>query len=153
MGAGDAYIVTPQASRRAQLAYIPPAEIAHYCVSQPQLEAWPEFDAEAIGRLPDDPPRWNYAGGELAASLVNAVQDGGRPALVKLLDESGLGRPGVTRASRLLGLGRDMRAWLESRAWCLSVHQPATHGQNPYFATETGKVVSVPGNWTDRQEN
>jgi len=152
MGQGDAYIVTPQASRRAQLAYIPPAEIAHYCASQPRLDAWPEFDAEAIGRLPDDPPRWNYSGGELAASLVNAVQEGGRPALVNLLEESGLGRPGVTRARRLLDLGRDMRAWLDEHNCCLSVHQSAAHGEKPYFVTETGKVVSVQSKWTDRQE-
>jgi len=145
MSQGDAYIVTPYASRRAQLAYIPPGDIARFCQSPaPLLATWPEFDAEAINRLPDDAPKWTYNGDELAVSLVNAVQDGGRPALVKLLDESGLARPGVTRARRLLELGRDMRHWLTQHDWCLSVQEPATHRPTPYVITKTGMVVSAP---------
>ncbi len=153
MGQGDAYIVTPSASRRAQLAYIPPAELGQFCTAPgPELATWPEFDAEAIDRMPDDAPKWNYSGPEIGAALANAADDGGRPALVKLLDEAGLGRPGVTRAIRLLNLGRDAHAWLVERGWCLSVQDQPTCSEKPYIVTEAGKVVSVQSKWTDRQD-
>lgn len=153
MSGGDAYILTPLACRRAQLAYIPPSRLAGYCTAQPRLDVWPEFDAEAVQRMPDDAPRWNYSGDEMGAGLLNAAQDGGRPALVNLMGKCGMKRPGVSRAARLLALGREMRAWLEEHGACLSVRQESTDGAAGYIVADSGKIVSVPSKWTDRQED
>jgi len=147
MGQGDAYIVTPQASRRTQLAYIPPREIEHFCQSPaPLLETWPEFDAEAINRLPNDSPRWTYNGDELAVALVTVSKSdkAGRGALRDELESAGLGRPGSERAARLLELGRDMRTWLVVNDFSLPACQKETHPAG-YEIAENGKVVSVPG--------
>lgn len=152
LGAGDSYIVTPNATRRAQLAYIPKADLEKMNTSQTTMEAWPEPDPEAAGTLTEDSARWEYSGPELAVSLVNAHEGKGRPALVKALESIGLGRPGVERAIRLLGLGRDAHDWLIDNRWCLSVCQQDTHSKG-YKVMENGKVVSVPSRQTDRQGN
>jgi hypothetical protein len=96
LGRGDSYAVAPGAVHRVQCAYLDAEPVA----GEPDLSEWPECDAE----LPGAP---GYSGAELAVSLVNAHQDGGRPALVKALEAAGLGKPGAERAIRLLRLGRD----------------------------------------------
>ena len=133
LGAGDSYIVTPSATHRAQLAYIPAGDLERMNTGMPDLTAWPEADPEAAGTLPAcvESPRWDYSGAELAVALVNANKGKGRPSLVKAIEAAGLGKPGVEKATRLLGLGRDMRAWLDENAWCLSVCQDGTHDSAP----------------------
>jgi hypothetical protein len=150
LGAGDSFIVTPNATRRAQLAYIPMPDLEAMNTSKPALSEWPEADPEAAGTLSEDAPRYQYDGDELAVSLVTAHENKGRPALVKALESAGLGRPGVEKAMRLLGLGRDMHTWLVVNDWCLSVCQRDTQPAG-YEIAENGKVVSIPRNQTDRQ--
>lgn len=145
LGAGDSFIVTPSATRRAQLAYIPPADLEKMNTSQPAMSEWPEVDAEAAGTLSEDTPRWEYSGAELAVSLVNAHEGKGRPALIKMLESFGLGRPGKERAVRLMGLGRDAHDWLTNNGYWLAGWQDDTHPVAGYVA-QNGRVVSVPGN-------
>jgi hypothetical protein len=76
---------------------------------------WPEYQPESIGR--DIPAGWSYTGEELAVSIVAAVEDEGRPALVNRLLANGLRRPGSGRASRLLRLGRDANAGLQKQGY------------------------------------
>ncbi len=140
LGAGDSYIVTPNATRRAQLAYIPPADLEKMNASQPTLSEWPDVDPEAAGTLPtEDTARWEYTGPELAVSLVNAHEGKGRPALIKALESFGLGRPGNVRAARLLDLGREANGWMNDHGWtltddCLPAYQTGTHTTEPIDA-------------------
>jgi FtsK/SpoIIIE family len=144
LGAGDSYIVTPSATRRAQLAYIPPADLEKMNTSQPTMTTWPEPDPEAAGSLPaEDAARWEYSGPELAVSLVNAHEGKGRPALIKALEAAQMGRPGKERAVRLLGLGRDAYEWLTDNGYWLAGCQEDTHAIAGYVA-QNGCVVSAP---------
>ncbi len=121
LGAGDCYCLTPSATHRAQLAYIPQAELEAMNTGKPELDAWPDFDPKAAGTLPDeDTARWEYSGEELAVALVQAHLGNGRPLLVKALDAAGLGKPGSVRAARLLDLGRSAHNWLVTNDWQLS---------------------------------
>lgn len=154
LGAGDCYCVTPSACHRAQLAYVPAAELEKMSARDPVLSAWPEADAEAGGTLPDtDAPRWEYGGDELAIALVAVSESAkaGRGALRDRLEGEGLGRPGSDRADRLLALARDMRSWLVVNDYCLPARQGNTHAAG-YKVSGNGKVVSVPGNQAGRQE-
>ena len=116
LGAGDAYAVVPGATHRLQVAYVTRRELDSVLTNTPALEAWPTFQAEQIERAANVA---HYSGAELAVSLVNAHQDGGRPALVKALEAADLGRPGAVRADRLLRLGREQRDALHGAGWSL----------------------------------
>ncbi len=153
LGAGDSYLVTPGATRRAQLAYIPVADLERMSTGQPAMIAWPDVDLEAAGTLPqEDTARWEYSGPELAVSLVNAHEGSGRPALIKLLESFGLGRPGKDRAVRLLGLGREAHNWLTDNGYWLAGWQVNTHPPAGYVP-QNGRVVSVPGSQPASQGN
>ncbi len=120
-GAGDAYIVTPNAVHRTQLCYIPRAELPKYSTGQPQMAAWPEYDPQAAGSLRNEKTTgWQYSGSELAVSIVAAHRDHGRPALIKALETHGLPKPGNDRATRLLHLGREAYQWLADHEWQLT---------------------------------
>jgi hypothetical protein len=118
LGAGDAYAIVPGGVHRAQLAYLPPDELALVEAGPAALDAWPEYDPEAGGTLPAGGGR-EVSGAEVAVSLVQAHLGSGRPSLVRALDNAGLGRPGSDRADWLLGLGREARAWLAENDWTL----------------------------------
>jgi DNA segregation ATPase FtsK/SpoIIIE-like protein len=118
LGAGDAYAVVPGAVQRLQIAFLTRTELDRLQTGVPELVAWPEFSAESIGQMPVGNVAI-YSGAELAVSLINARDDGGRPALVKALESSGLGKPGNVRADRLLRLGRDQLTALRSDGWSL----------------------------------
>jgi hypothetical protein len=153
MGAGDAYIVTPSACHRAQLAYVRPEDLEGLGDGEPELAEWPEFDAEAAGTLPvEDAPRWEYGGDELAVALVTVSKSdkAGRGALRAAMDEAGLGRPGSERADRLLGLGREMRTWLVVNDYCLPACQEDAHTVAGYESME-GRVISSRGRQAGRQ--
>ncbi len=121
LGAGDSYCLTPSATHRAQLVYIPQTELDKMGTGNPTLDAWPEFDPEAAGTLlAEDTVRWEYSGAELAVALVQAHLGSGRPTLLKALETAGLGKPGKDRAVRLLQLGRDANSWLAENGWQLS---------------------------------
>jgi hypothetical protein len=123
LGAGDAYAIVPGAVHRVQLAYIPPADLEQMNTDQPEMNAWPEFDPEAAGTLPDreDGVGWQYTGAELGMAVVQAHLGSGRPTLVRALENAGLGKPGAERAIRLQKLGREAYAWLVENEWRLCV--------------------------------
>lgn len=129
LGAGDAYAVVPGQIERVQIAYRPRAELDAMLNFQPRLSEWPDFEPEQIAQSPNVA---TYSGEELGVSLVNAFEDRGRPALIDALDAAGLGRPGVSRAVRLLKLGRAQRDWLQDAEWCLSDLSVYTNGVKPY---------------------
>lgn len=119
LGSGDAYAVVPNAVQRAQLAYISEADLRRtILVGDSEMAAWPDEDAEAAGSLPDVQQQFNPD--EIAISVVNAMYNGGRPALVKHLENSGIMKPGSGRAERLLVFGREVYEKLISDGYELS---------------------------------
>lgn len=118
LGAGDAYAVTPGAVQRLQMAYIPEKQLP--TDGQPMLEAWPEFDAEAAGTLPEDHGGGFEVSGVEAAVAIHAANLGkGRPALQRMLQEATGSKPGGSRSERLLTLGREGWAWLQDQGLML----------------------------------
>jgi hypothetical protein len=119
LGAGDSYAIVPGACHRAQLAYIPPAELERMDTVQPAMTTWPDFDPEAAGTLPtaadnsDDPA-------EVGVSLLAAHLGRGRPWLRERLSEATGTMPGGDKARRLLALGRDVYDWLAGEGWTLA---------------------------------
>lgn len=127
LGAGDAYAVVPGQVQRVQIAYYDRREIDRLLTSQPTISEWPEYSAEDMPSGAANVATYN--GAELAASLVNAYQGNGRPALVKALEAAGLGKPGNVRADRLLKLGREQLDALRGDGWdlCLPAYPGDTH--------------------------
>ena len=118
LGGSDAYCITPRAIHRTQLAYVRRDDIAGACGGEMQFEEWPEFSPEDLGRdLPGQPgrPSSGFSPEELAVALEVASEGGGRPRLVRALEEAGLSRPGSGRADRLLRLARRVLAVLRQR--------------------------------------
>lgn len=115
LGAGDCYAIVPGAIQRCQVAYMPRQEIERQLIAQPLINEWPAIEAEQLNGAPTSGA--TYSGAELAVSLINATQAGGRPALVKALSDQGLGKPGSDRAARLLALGRDISRNLIDRGY------------------------------------
>lgn len=109
LGAGDAYAVGPGACHRVQMAFVEEADLADVGAGAWQFDEWPQLEAEAVGLDVEEPAGWSYTGQELAYSIIAAVEEEGRPTLVRRLEEAGLGRPGSGRAARLLGLGRETK--------------------------------------------
>ena len=140
LGHGDCYAVVPAATHRVQCAMfdgdLPTAE--------PDLSASPEADDNLPERSSD------FGGDELAISLVVATKDKGRPALQKMCEDDGLGKPGGGRAARLLQLGRDMRTWLVVHDFRLPARQPDTHPAG-YEIAPNGMVLSVHTDRAGRQ--
>ena len=116
LGAGDAFCVVPGAVVRTQIAFMERREIDRALTAMPTISEWPAFAAEA---LPNTANVATYTGAELAVSLVTAHTGSGRPALVKALDDAGLGKPGSVRADRLLKLGREQLEALQADGWGL----------------------------------
>jgi hypothetical protein len=140
LGHGDCYAVAPAATHRVQCAMWD----GDLSTAEPDLSAWPEADSELPERSSD------FGGDELAISLVVATEDKGRPALQKMCEDDGLGKPGGGRAARLLQLGRDMRTWLVVHDFCLPARQPGTHLAG-YEIAPNGKVLSVSTDRAGRQ--
>jgi len=115
LGAGDSYAVGPGACHRVQLAYVDQRDFDAAGHGVFQFPRWPEHQPEDIGQ--DIPVGWSYTGEELAVSIVSAVENEGRPSLIKRLLANGLNRPGSERASRLLQLGRDANAGLQRQGY------------------------------------
>jgi energy-coupling factor transporter ATP-binding protein EcfA2 len=113
MGEGDAYCKGMRGVTRAQVAYIPEADLKAMNTSRPELDEWPEYGAEDLGSLPTS-TKWNPTGEQLGAALATAKQGGGRGAFKTLSGVSG-----NETADRLLKLGREQLAWLDSNGWCL----------------------------------
>lgn len=115
LGAGDCYAIVPGAIQRCQVAYMPRQEIERQLIAQPLIAEWPACEAEQMNGAPTNGATYN--GAELAMSLINTTQGGGRPALVKALERAGLSKPGSDRAARLLVLGRDLYRSLSDRGY------------------------------------
>ena len=117
LGCGDAYVVTPSATFRVQVAYVTSRDLESV-KGEPELEDWPN-----CGNLDESPGRgrpspWPRPG-EIGVSLISALWDEGRPKLKKRLVEAGLTRPGSERARNLLSLGRESLGWLNEQGWRL----------------------------------
>jgi hypothetical protein len=127
LGAGDAYAAVPGQVQRVQIAYYDRREVERLLTAQPEIGAWPEYSAEAMPSGSVNAAAYN--GAELAASLINAYQGNGRPALIKALEAARLGRPGNVRADRLLRLGREQYDALRGDGFdlCLPAYPDDTH--------------------------
>ncbi|MFZ5915536.1 MAG: FtsK/SpoIIIE domain-containing protein [Chloroflexota bacterium] len=118
LGAGDTYTVAPGVCHRVQGAFVDARDFDKAPTGAWLFDDWPEYDAGQVGQeLPGDRASWSYTGGELAVAIVAASEGEGRPAMVRRLEASGLGRPGAERAIRLLNLGRDTHGWLEGNGY------------------------------------
>ncbi|MBN1661046.1 MAG: hypothetical protein JXA93_21810 [Anaerolineae bacterium] len=119
LGQGDAYAVGPGACHRVQMAYVSEAEIETSGAGEWEMEDWGDLDGEAVGLdVPAQQAGWQYNGAELAQAIIAAVEEEGRPKLIKRLQSAGLGKPGSERAARLLTLGRETKeALFAARYW------------------------------------
>lgn len=116
LGAGDAYTIAPDAIHRIQGAFVDEREIGKAGNGQHLFDAWPEYEAEDVGQnLPQaGRPRRALTHAEIGASLIAAMKGEGRPAFKTRLEAEGLSRPGSDRARALMGLGRQVKDWLEN---------------------------------------
>lgn len=136
LGAGDCYVLSPGKRHRVQAAFVDGNDVARALerangrAGRWDVRDWEsQFDPELAGQ--DGPAGCGSSGGvpfevsgaEFAVSLAAAVESAGRPTLQKMLEQAGLGRPGSTRAARLLDLGRDAFVWLDANGY--AVAQPA----------------------------
>jgi DNA segregation ATPase FtsK/SpoIIIE-like protein len=120
LGAGDAYVKTPDALHRTQLVYISEEDLSNEAGGDPELDEWPAFDPEAAGTLPEtNSSGRDISGQELAVALVQAHLGAGRPTLQRALANAGVDKPGSTRADWLLRLGRGANTWLLENDWSL----------------------------------
>lgn len=119
MGAGDAYAVTPGATHRLQCAYVTDREIP--TGGRPELDAWPYFDAEAAGTLPEDAGcnAFQVSAVESAVSILAAHLGKGQPTVKRMMEDATGNRPGGSRADRLRDYGREALAWLNAEGWGL----------------------------------
>ena len=117
LGAGDSYCCAPGAVHRVQMAYVGREEISRAEGGSWLLDEWPELEAEALGQDLPESRAPAFTGAELAVSLISAVEEEGRPAMLRRLEDSGLDRMGSERAARLLALGRDIQENLTALAY------------------------------------
>jgi hypothetical protein len=122
LGAGDAYAVVPGRVQRLQLAYVPRRALQRYDHDGDySLTAWPDYDPEALGRLPEDGGGEQHVSGtdepaEIGAAIEAAYRGRGRPWLRDRIEEATGGRPGGSKSQRLQSLGRDIYDWLGDEA-------------------------------------
>ncbi|MBN2003098.1 MAG: AAA family ATPase [Anaerolineae bacterium] len=120
LGAGDAYALTPSATHRVQVAYIPERELQALRNDGAELDEWPEFDPEAAGTLPEANGNcFEVNGIEAAVAILAAALGKGRPSLQKMVETAVGSKPGSMRAKRLLDLGRAGWDWLQAEGWAL----------------------------------
>lgn len=131
---GDCFVCRPDwPSMRAQGAYVDQDDVnevmeqANGRAGQWRFQEWPEFDPSAVGQdLPSDNgkgggrPQFEISGPEIGVSLAAAAESAGRPTFQKMMGEAGLGRPGSSRAQRLLDLGRDAFVWLDRAGYAIA---------------------------------
>lgn len=118
LGAGDAYLVTPSAMHRAQLAYVTDGDIQAVSGHEPMLDAWPAFQAEDMGQ--GQAGSGGFEPCEIAVSLEQAHRKAGRPALQRAMVKAGMTKPGSERAARLLELGRGVYNCLSDNGYTLA---------------------------------
>ncbi|RLC83851.1 MAG: hypothetical protein DRJ03_15910 [Chloroflexi bacterium] len=137
-GRGDAYTIGG-AINRVQLLLVDHRDLDQAERQPPPLETWPEFEPSAIGQEPT--VQWAYTGEQLAYGLKAAHQNDGRPALQMALEKAGLGRPGSTRAARLLRLCREQLEVLEELG--LGLKQVAAKPYMDSPGTHPGQIIDV----------
>ena len=136
LGAGDCYCLGPGRRHRAQGAYTDDTDIARVMerangrAGQWDVTDWePLYDPDVMGQSgPADSGNgggvsFEVSGPELAVSLAAAVENAGRPTLKRMMEQAGLGKPGSSRAQKLLDLGRDAFVWLDANGYAIA--QPA----------------------------
>jgi len=136
-GAGDGYTITA-AVHRVQVALVEARDLDRLPRAEPEIEDWPEVEAEDLGQEVEA-PRWAYTGAELACGLVAAARGWGRPRMVEMMADLGLGRPGAERAIRLLQLGREQLEALDS----LGVDLTERPTWRATAAPEPGRIVDL----------
>jgi DNA segregation ATPase FtsK/SpoIIIE-like protein len=114
LGAGDSYLVTPNAMHRAQLVFVDHRDFDALPSGEPILDEWPEYRAEDLGQSSGD-----FDGIEIGVSVLAAHQERGRPTLREMVEEATGSKPGNSRAARLLRLGRDAYNFLVGEGWTL----------------------------------
>ena len=137
-GAGDAYTIG-RSIHRTQLVLVDHRDLDQAERQPLTLETWPEFGPDDIGQEPM--VQWGYTGEELAYSLASAYRGHGRPRLQDALEKAGMGRPGSTRASRLLRLCREQLEVMEELGLGLTDILP-----RPFMESEgaqPGQIIDV----------
>ena len=137
-GAGDAYIIG-SSIHRTQLVLVDHRDLDQAERQPPTLETWPEFGPDDIGQEPM--VQWSYTGEQLAYGLASAYRGHGRPRLQDALEKAGMGRPGSTRASRLLRLCREQLEVMEELGLGLTEVPP-----RPFMESEgaqPGQIIDV----------
>lgn len=121
LGAGDSYALVPSATHRVQIAYVPERDLGRLHSAGPELDAWPAYDPEAAGTLPENTGGrfFEVSGVEAAVAILGASLGKGRPSLQTMMKEATGERPGGGRAKRLLDLGRAGWQWLQSEGWTI----------------------------------
>jgi hypothetical protein len=119
LGAGDAYVISPSAIQRVQMAYIPQHKFRGYLGGQPMLDQWPLFDAKDLGSQPQGGrPRKEHTPEEWALAILAAREGIGRDKFrARVSEETGSGM-GSGRASRLLKNAREVEDLLGRYGFC-----------------------------------
>ncbi len=139
MGAGDAYAIG-NTIHRTQLVLVDERDLDEAERQPTELAEWPGFEPEDVGQEPT--VQWRYSGEELAYGLAGAWRGEGRPRLQRALERAGLGRPGSTRAERLLHLCREQFEVLEELGVGLAEVVPKVFAESE--GTRPGQIIDVP---------
>lgn len=137
LGAGDCYCLGPGRRHRVQGAYTDETDIERVMDrgngrgGQWDVTDWePMFDPAVAGQAGSGGGNGNtggvafkVSGAELGVSLAAAADSAGRPTFKRMMETAGLGRPGNSRAQKLLEIGRDAFIWLDANGFAIA--QPA----------------------------
>jgi hypothetical protein len=85
----------PRRGARLQLTYVPENQLP--INGRPEFEAWPPFDPEVAGTLPENHGSFEVSGVEAAVAILAARMGKGKPTLQQMILEA-------TGASRRLPL-------------------------------------------------
>jgi hypothetical protein len=117
---GDAYAISPVGVARLQVGYFSDDEIGRALTARPEFADWPDYDPQ----IPESADR-SFDDRAVAISLIHAAQSVsaprplGRPALIKMLDEAEVKRPGTDGLRRLMASAKTIVAELDRRGYKL----------------------------------
>lgn len=131
LGAGDCYVLGPGKRHRVQGAYVDQNDIdrvmerangraGHWDVTDWESFYDPSVVSQEVAGSNTGGVAFEVSGAEFAVSLVAASESAGRPTLKRMLEDAGLGKPGSTRAQKLLELGRDAFVWLDREGYAIA---------------------------------
>ena len=141
LGSGDAYVITPNATQRVQMAYVPNANLRQYVGTEPALDRWPTFGIEDLGNAGPQAgrPQEPFGEDQIAESVIAASRGDGRDTLIQRIRDAG-GRIGSGRATRLLAMGSEINRRLQLHNYCRGLSAPPPESEDMGKARpQTGK--------------